>query len=77
MISLRRIREILDVRAMTFKDLPDEELEGSSLLKMCPFTYPNDDEPAKECDLDIVPGRWSVWLWATGAGSTLGSVNSH
>ena len=43
MISLRRIREILDTEpAMTFKDLPDEELEGSLSFKNVTFTYPND-----------------------------------
>ena len=34
MISLRRIREILDTEpAMTFNDVEDEELEGSLSLK--------------------------------------------
>ena len=41
MISLRRIREILDTEpAMTFKDVEDEELEGSLSFENVTFTYP-------------------------------------
>ena len=77
MISLRRIREILDTEpAMTFKDLPDEELEGSLSFKNVTFTYPNDDEPMlKNVTFDIAPGQMVGVVGATGAGkSTLAQL---
>lgn len=53
MISMRRIREILDAEpAMTFKDIPDEELVGSLSFENVTFTYPMDKEPMlKKCEL--------------------------
>ena len=77
MISLRRIREILDTEpAMTFKDLPDEELEGSLSFENVTFTYPNDDEPMlKNVTFDIAPGQMVGVVGATGAGkSTLAQL---
>ena len=73
MISLRRIREILDTKpAMTFKDLPDEELEGSLSFENVTFTYPNDDEPMlKNVTLKLRLVRWSVWLGRLEQGSPL------
>ena len=76
MISCARIREILDTEpAMTFKDLPDEELEGSLSFENVTFTYPNDDEPMlKNVTLILRLVRWSV-VGATGAGkSTLAQL---
>ncbi len=72
MISLRRIREILDTEpAMTFKDLPDEELEGSLSFKNVTFTYPNDDEPMlKNVTFDVAPGQMVGVVGATGAGKS-------
>ena len=77
MISLRRIREILDTEpAMTFKDLPDEELEGSLSFKNVTFTYPNDDEPMlKDISFEVEPGQMIGVVGATGAGkSTLAQL---
>ena len=77
MISLRRIREILDTEpAMTFKNLPDEELEGSLSFENVTFTYPNDDEPMlKNVTFDIAPGQMVGVVGATGAGkSTLAQL---
>ena len=77
MISLRRIREILDTEpAMTFKDLPDEELEGSLSFENVTFTYPNDDEPMlKNVTFEIAPGQMVGVVGATGAGkSTLAQL---
>ena len=77
MISLRRIREILDTEpAMTFKNLPDEELEGSLSFENVTFTYPNDDEPIlKNVTFDIAPGQMVGVVGATGAGkSTLAQL---
>ena len=77
MISLRRIREILDTEpAMTFKDVEDEELEGSLSFENVTFTYPNDDEPIlKDISFDITPGEMVGVVGATGAGkSTLAQL---
>ena len=77
MISLRRIREILDTEpAMTFKDVEDEELEGSLSFENVTFTYPNDEEPIlKDVSFDIVAGEMVGVVGATGAGkSTLAQL---
>ena len=77
MISLRRIREILDTEpAMTFKDVEDEDLEGSLSFENVTFTYPNDEEPIlKDVSFDIAAGEMVGVVGATGAGkSTLAQL---
>lgn len=77
MISLRRIREILDTEpAITFKDVEDEELEGSLSFENVTFTYPNDEEPIlKDVSFDIAAGEMVGVVGATGAGkSTLAQL---
>lgn len=77
MISLRRIREILDTEpAMTFKDVEDEELEGGLSFENVTFTYPNDEEPIlKNVSFDIAAGEMVGVVGATGAGkSTLAQL---
>ena len=77
MISLRRIREILDAEpAMTFNDVEDEELEGSLSFENVTFTYPNDEEPIlKDVSFDIAAGEMVGVVGATGAGkSTLAQL---
>lgn len=77
MISLRRIREILDAEpAMTFKGVEDEELEGSLSFENVTFTYPNDEEPIlKDVSFDIAAGEMVGVVGATGAGkSTLAQL---
>ena len=77
MISLRRIREILDTEpAMTFEDVEDEVLEGSLSFEHVTFTYPNDEEPIlKDVSFDIAPGEMVGVVGATGAGkSTLAQL---
>ena len=77
MISLRRIREILDTEpAMTFNDVEDEELEGSLSFENVTFTYPNDEEPIlKNVSFDIAAGEMVGIVGATGAGkSTLAQL---
>ena len=76
-ISLRRIREILDTEpAMTFRDVEDEELEGSLSFENVTFTYPNDEEPIlKDVSFDIAAGEMVGVVGATGAGkSTLAQL---
>ena len=77
MISLRRIREILDTEpAMTFNDVEDEELEGSLSFENVTFTYPNDEEPIlKNVSFDIAAGEMVGVVGATGVGkSTLAQL---
>ena len=77
MISLRRIREILDTEpAMTFEDVDDEELEGSLSFENVTFTYPNDEEPIlKDVSFEIAAGEMVGVVGATGAGkSTLAQL---
>lgn len=77
MISLRRIREILDTEpAMTFENVEDEELEGSLSFENVTFTYPNDEEPIlKDVSFDIAAGEMVGVVGATGAGkSTLAQL---
>ena len=77
MISMRRIREILDAEpAMTFKDIPDEELVGSLSFENVTFTYPMDKEPMlKDVSFTIKPGQMVGVVGATGAGkSTLAQL---
>ena len=77
MISLRRIREILDTEpAMTFKDVEDEDLEGSLSFENVTFTYPNDEEPIlKDVSFEIAAGEMVGVVGATGAGkSTLAQL---
>ena len=77
MISLRRIREILDTEpAMTFNDVEDEELEGSLSFENVTFTYPNDEEPIlKDVSFEIAAGEMVGVVGATGAGkSTLAQL---
>lgn len=77
MISLRRIREILDTEpAMTFENVEDEVLEGSLSFENVTFTYPNDEEPIlKDVSFDIAAGEMVGVVGATGAGkSTLAQL---
>ena len=77
MISMMRIREVLDTEpAMTFKNLPDEDLEGSLSFENVTFTYPTDEEPMlKNVTFDIAPGQMVGVVGATGAGkSTLAQL---
>ena len=77
MISMRRIREILDAEpAMTFKEVPDEELVGSLSFENVTFTYPMDKEPMlKDVSFTIESGQMVGVVGATGAGkSTLAQL---
>ncbi|CEL91299.1 ABC transporter ATP-binding protein [Streptococcus sanguinis] len=71
-ISIRRIKEVLATEpVMSFKDLPDEELEGSLSFDHVTFSYPNDDEPMlKDISFEVEPGQMIGVVGATGAGKS-------
>ena len=71
-ISIKRIAEVLNTEpAMTFVDVPDEELNGSIVFDNVTFTYPHDTEPTlKNISFEIEPGQMVGVVGATGAGKT-------
>lgn len=76
-ISMRRLNEVLDTEpAMTFPDIPDEDLEGSILFDHVTFTYPTDESPIlKDISFEVAPGQMVGVVGATGAGkSTLAQL---
>ena len=76
-ISIKRIAEVLNTEpAMTFVDVPDEELNGSIVFDNVTFTYPHDTEPTlKNISFEIESGQMLGVVGATGAGkSTLAQL---
>ena len=77
MVSIRRIKEVLDTEpAMTFKHEVEEDLEGSLVFDHVTFTYPTDTEPMlKDISFEAKPGEMIGVVGATGAGkSTLAQL---
>ena len=77
-ISMRRLNEVLDTEpAMTFPDIPDEDLEGSISFDHVTFTYPTDESPIlKDISFEVAPGEMVGVVGATGAGkSTLAQLS--
>ena len=77
MVSIRRIKEVLDTEpAMTFKYEVEEDLEGSLVFDHVTFTYPTDTEPMlKDISFEVKPGEMIGVVGATGAGkSTLAQL---
>ena len=77
MVSIRRIKEVLDTEpAMTFKNEAEEDLEGSLVFDHVTFTYPTDTEPMlKHISFEVKPGEMIGVVGATGAGkSTLAQL---
>ena len=77
MVSIRRIKEVLDTEpAMTFKNEVEEDLEGSLVFDHVTFTYPTDTEPMlKDISFKVKPGEMIGVVGATGAGkSTLAQL---
>ncbi|MYN70094.1 ABC transporter ATP-binding protein [Streptococcus suis] len=76
-ISIKRITEVLNTEpAMTFADVPDEELNGKIVFDNVTFTYPHDTEPTlKKISFEIESGQMVGVVGATGAGkSTLAQL---
>ncbi len=76
-ISLKRIGEVINTEpAMTFKDVPDQDLAGDLEFDHVTFTYPTDDEPTLEdVSFSIKTGESVGVVGATGAGkSTLAQL---
>ncbi|NQQ33735.1 ABC transporter ATP-binding protein [Streptococcus suis] len=76
-ISIKRITEVLNAEpAMTFADVPDEELNGKIVFDNVTFTYPHDTEPTlKNISFEIESGQMVGVVGATGAGkSTLAQL---
>jgi len=77
MVSIRRIKEVLDTEpAMTFKNEAEEDLEGSLVFDHVTFTYPTDESPIlKDISFEVAPGQMVGVVGATGAGkSTLAQL---
>lgn len=77
MVSIRRIKEVLDTEpAMTFKHEVEEDLEGSLVFDHVTFAYPTDTEPMlKDISFEVKPGEMIGVVGATGAGkSTLAQL---
>ena len=72
MVSIRRIKEVLDTEpAMTFKNEVEEDLEGSLVFDHVTFTYPTDTEPMlKDISFEVKPGEMIGVVGATGAGNS-------
>ena len=77
MVSMRRIREVLDTEpAMDFSSQELEDLDGSIRFNHVTFTYPGDDKPMlKDISFEVAPGQMVGVVGATGAGkSTLAQL---
>ena len=76
-ISIGRISEVMDTKpAMTYEDVPEQDLDGSIEFDHVTFTYPDDDEPTlKDISFKVAPGEMIGVVGATGAGkSTLAQL---
>ncbi|MDR2833974.1 MAG: ABC transporter ATP-binding protein/permease [Streptococcaceae bacterium] len=76
-VSLGRIGEVMNTEpAMIYKDVPDQELDGSIEFDHVTFTYPDDDEPTlKDISFKVNSGEMIGVVGATGAGkSTLAQL---
>lgn len=76
-VSIKRIKEVMDaVPAITYLDVPEQELDGSVAFEHVSFRYPGDDtDTLKDVSFTIKPGEQVGIVGATGAGkSTLAQL---
>ncbi|WP_430602451.1 ABC transporter ATP-binding/permease [Enterococcus sp. DIV0724b] len=76
-VSIKRIKEVMDtVPALTYKDVPEQNLDGSVVFEHVSFRYPGDDsDTLKDISFSIKPGEMVGIVGATGAGkSTLAQL---
>ncbi|WP_242586430.1 ABC transporter ATP-binding protein [Enterococcus sp. DIV0869a] len=76
-VSIKRIKEVMDtVPALTYKDVPEQNLDGQVVFDHVSFRYPGDDvDTLKDVSFSIKPGEMIGIVGATGAGkSTLAQL---
>ncbi|WYK00747.1 ABC transporter ATP-binding/permease [Enterococcus sp. 7F3_DIV0205] len=76
-VSIKRIKEVMDtVPALTYKDVPEQNLDGSVVFDHVSFRYPGDEtDTLKDISFSIKPGEMIGVVGATGAGkSTLAQL---
>ncbi|ALS02836.1 multidrug ABC transporter ATP-binding protein [Enterococcus silesiacus] len=76
-VSIKRIKEVMDtVPALTYKDVPEQNLDGSVVFDHVSFRYPGDEtDTLKDISFSIKPGEMVGIVGATGAGkSTLAQL---
>ncbi|MGC6767419.1 ABC transporter ATP-binding protein [Enterococcus sp. LJL128] len=76
-VSIKRIKEVMDtVPAITYPEVPEQELDGSVVFDHVSFHYPGDDtDTLKDVSFTIKPGEMIGVVGATGAGkSTLAQL---
>ncbi|MBO0466920.1 ABC transporter ATP-binding protein [Enterococcus plantarum] len=76
-VSIKRIKEVMEtVPALTYKDVPEQNLDGSVVFDHVSFRYPGDEtDTLKDVSFSIKPGEMIGIVGATGAGkSTLAQL---
>ncbi|MGX7245364.1 ABC transporter ATP-binding protein [Enterococcus quebecensis] len=76
-VSIKRIKEVMDtVPALTYKDVPEQNLDGSVVFDHVSFRYPGDEtDTLKNVSFSIKSGEMIGIVGATGAGkSTLAQL---
>ncbi|MGX7202940.1 multidrug ABC transporter ATP-binding protein [Enterococcus plantarum] len=76
-VSIKRIKEVIEtVPALTYKDVPEQNLDGSVVFDHVSFRYPGDEtDTLKDVSFSIKPGEMIGIVGATGAGkSTLAQL---